>query len=250
MVITFPASTRRGHEARGRDLPESEFRADAVRVSAVTAMSPVLDDLSLKFAMWAGQTGKTCLDVGCGVGLASVAALARGGRMVAADPDPVLLQQLLASVPVQQYARLAVRIAGLPELDFKQSGFAGVHVARVLHLLDGPAIRDSLAKFFRWLYPHGKLFVSALTPLGSFWQRFQPEYIRRATAGSEWPGYIEDLSQFHVTARKGVPCHLLDESLLSREMQTAGFVIENTLRYSLPWEPEQICCSVIARCTP
>jgi len=142
MVITFPVANRRAHEARGRELAEPEFRTDTVRVSAVTAMSPVLDDLSLKFAMWAGQTGKTCLDVGCGAGLASVAALARGGRIVAADPDPALLQQLLASVPVQQYARLAVRIAGLPELDFKQSGFAGVHLARVLRANSQAALEN------------------------------------------------------------------------------------------------------------
>jgi ubiquinone/menaquinone biosynthesis C-methylase UbiE len=245
MVITFPVPPRRTQDSRAPGWSDPELR-----LSAITDMSPVLDDLSLKFAMWAGQTGKACLDVGCGAGIAAVAALARGGRIVAADPDPALLQQLLARVPVQQYARLAVRTAALPELDFKQCGFAGVHVARVLHVLDGRAIRLSLAKFFRWLYPHGKLFVSALTPLGSFWHRFQPEFIRRATAGSEWPGYIEDLSQYHFTARKGVPCHLLDENLLSREMQTAGFVIESTLRYSLPWEPEQICCSVIARCAP
>jgi SAM-dependent methyltransferase len=213
-------------------------------------MSPALDELSLKFAMWAGQSGKTCLDIGCGAGLASVAALARGGRVVAVDPDPLLIQRLRARVPVQQSARLAVRIAGLPELEFKESGFAGVHVSRVLHTLDGPAIQTSLAKFFSWLYPHGRLFVSALTPLGSFWQPFHPEFLRRVTTGAPWPGYIEDLSQFHITRERGVPCHLLDENVLGREMQTAGFVIETTLRYSLPWEPEQICCSMIARCAP
>ncbi len=240
MVITFPVAPRRGTESGG----------DAVRVSAISAMSPALDDLSLKFAMWAGQSGKTCLDVGCGTGLATIAALARGGRVVAADPDPGQMQQLLAHVPVQQYARLAVRTGGLPDLEFKESGFAAVHAARVLHVLDGPAIRVSLGKFFRWLYPHGRLFLSALTPLGSFWQRFHPEFLRRVSAAAEWPGHIEDLSQFHVTADTGVSCHLLDETVLRREVRAAGFVIESTLRYSLPWEPAQICCSIIARCAP
>ena len=240
MVITFPVLPRRAPDLRG----------DAWRASALNAMSPALDELSLKFAMWAGQSGKACVDIGCGAGLASAAALARGGRVVAVDPDPSMIQQLRARVPVQQYARLDVRTAGLPELEFKESGFAAVHVARVLHMLDGPAIQVSLSKFFRWLYPHGKLFVSALTPLGSSWQLFHPEYLRRVTSGAAWPGYIEDLSRFHVMAEKGVSCHLLDENVLGREMQTAGFVIEATLRYSLPWEPEQICCSMIARCAP
>ncbi len=216
----------------------------------MSAMSPALDDLSLKFAMWAGHCGKACLDVGCGSGLVAAAALARGGRVVAVDPDPALIQQLLARVPVQQYARLAVRTVGLPDLEFKESGFAAVHVARVLHHLDGAAIQASLGKFFRWLYPHGKLFVSALTPLGSFWRPFHSEFMRRTANGAQWPGYIQDLSQFQPTAAKGVACHLLDEHVLGREMQTAGFEVETTLRYSLPWEPEQICCSMIARCAP
>ena len=238
MIITFPVPPRRG----------TEPAADDLRLSAISAMSPVLDDLSLKFAMWAGQSGATCLDVGCGSGLATIAALARGGRVVAADPDPTQIRQLLARVPVQQYARIAVRTGGLPELEFKESGFAAVHIARVLHLMDGQSIQVSLRKFFRWLYPHGKLFISALTPLGSFWERFHPEFLRRIADGSEWPGHIADLSQFHVTADKGIPCHLLDETVLGREVQAAGFAIESTLRYSLPWEPSQICCSMIARC--
>lgn len=240
MVISFPVPPRRE--------PEPFF--DSVRPSPVGAMSPALDDLSLKFAMWAGQCGGTCLDAGCGTGLATVAALARGGHVVAADPDPAQIRQLLASVPVQQYARIAVRSGGLPDLEFKGSHFMGVHAARVLHLLPGEAIRSSLRKFFRWLHPEGKLFISALTPLGSFWQRFHPEFLRRLADGVEWPGYIEDVSQFHASVEKGVRCHLLDEAILARELQTAGFTIESALRYSLPWEPSQICCSIIARCAP
>ena len=241
MLITFPVLPRRAPDLRGAGLRSAAL---------LNAMSPALDELSLKFAMWAGQSGKTCVDIGCGSGLASAAALARGGRVVAVDPDPSMIQELRARVPVQQYARLDVRTAGLPELEFKESGFAAVHVARVLHLLDGPDIQVSLAKFFRWLYPHGKLFVSALTPLGGFWQHFHPEFQRRVATGAAWPGYIADLSQFHVTSEQGAACHLLDDTVLGREMQTAGFVIETTLRYSLPWEPEQICCGMIARCAP
>ncbi len=153
-------------------------------------------------------------------------------------------------MPVQQYARLSVRTAKLPELEFKAAGFAGVHVARVLHRLDGDAIQSSLAKFFRWLYPHGKLFVSVLTPLGGFWRRFQPEYSRRVSGGARWPGYIEDLAQLQLAHARRVSCHLLDEVTLERELQHAGFAIEAISCYSLPWDPEQICCGLIARCAP
>ena len=215
--------------------------------SALEAMSPALDDLSLRFAMHAGQTNGTCLDVGCGTGLATAAALARGGHVVAVDPDSAACRELLARVPVEQYARLTVRTSSLPALDFMAPQFSAVHAARVLHNLGGLDIRASVAKFFRWLYPHGRLYVSALTPLGSFWKRFQPEYARRVRLGSEWPGYMSDAARLQATGTRKV-CHLLDENVLRRELCDAGFVIEHLSRYSLPWEPTQICCGVVARC--
>ena len=118
-------------------------------------MSPALDDLSLRFAMHAGQTNGTCLDVGSGTGLATAAALARGGHIVAVDPDPVACRELLARVPVEQYARLTVRTSSLPELDFVAPQFVAVHAARVLHNLSGLDVRASVAKFFAGSIPTG-----------------------------------------------------------------------------------------------
>jgi ubiquinone/menaquinone biosynthesis C-methylase UbiE len=229
-------------------LPAREDLFEDTTPSPLEAMSPALDDLSLRFAMHAGQTNGTCLDVGCGTGLATAAALARGGHVVAVDPDSIACRELLARVPVEQYARLTVRTSGLQPLDFMAPRFSAVHAARVLHNLGGQELRASVAKFFRWLYPHGRLYVSAFTPFGSFWKRFQPEYSRRVRLGSEWPGYMSDVARLQATGTRKV-CHLLDENVLRRELCGAGFVIEHISRYALPWEPAQICCGIVARCS-
>jgi len=212
-------------------------------------MSPALDELSLKFAVMTRSAKRAVLDVGCGDGLATAAALARGGHVLAVDPDQVALRKLLVRVPSQHYRRLNVRVGALPELDFKVAQFPAVHAARVLHLLDPEDLHAMLRKFFRWLYPDGKLFLSALTPAGRFWHPFHAEYFRRRMAQERWPGLIRHPSHIlpHWTG-PDTPIHLIDEPLLAREVEAAGFGIEDVHRYALPWDSDQICCACIARC--
>jgi hypothetical protein len=35
--------------------------------------------------------------------------------------------------------------------------------------------------------------------------------------------------------------------VLLRELEAAGFIIEEISSYSLPWDAEQRCCAVVAR---
>lgn len=201
-------------------------------------MSPRLDELSLKFAIFASRCERPSLDIGCGDGVATAALLERGARVVAVDPDEEATQRLLARVPHEQHPRVSVRTAQLPAVDFMVTPFAAVHVSRVLQELDGLAIRCSFRKFFRWLYPDGKLFLSAFTPHGFAWRRLRAEFIRRHTAGAPWPGYF---------GTRGQAVHLLDERTLRRELEDAGFQIEEAGCYTLPWDSNQVCCGVVAR---
>jgi SAM-dependent methyltransferase len=212
-------------------------------------MTPVLDELSLKFLIWARDAAGDCLDIGCGNGLAAAAAVARGCRLVAFDPDEQALEWLRSQVPPVQHARLKTHVGQLPHIDFKTAHFAAIHVARVLHCLTAGELEQSLRKFFRWSYPNGKLFISALTPLGSFWQPFQLEFQRRVAAQLRWPGYITDASQFCAQwAGSTDSIHLLDERVLCRELESAGFIVEEVKCSPLPWDREQVCCAVVARC--
>jgi SAM-dependent methyltransferase len=215
----------------------------------VQQMSPALDQLSLEFVIWSRTSERPCLDVGCGTGVAAAAVVARGGRIVAFDPDSRALDDLRLRIPVEQHARLKTRLGRLPALDFKIAQFGAVHVARVLHLLDIHDLQQSLRKFFRWTYPTGKLFISALSPSGRFWKPYETEYVRRVREGAQWPGYVEDLAQhFPNWDGWGEPIHLLDERVLRRELEAAGFALEALSCYRLPWDEAQMCWAVIARC--
>lgn len=212
-------------------------------------MSPALDSLSLKFAIYLRNSKFDGLDVGCGEGIATIAALARGGHVMALDRDPAVLHRLLARVPSEQYRRLKIRAASIPEVDFKFAHFSAVHASRVLHFLPPHALQSTLRKFFRWLYPEGKLFVSVLDPRGAYWRSLRADYAHRTMLGERWPGYIEALSPLMPEWRgTDTAVHLLDESVLSRELQASGFIVDELTSYALPWDADQLCTAVVARC--
>ena len=212
-------------------------------------MSPALDDLSMRFALFARTCVGDVLDMGCGDGIATAAALARGARVYAVDADRALLQHLLTRIPPVHTPRLKVRIGSLPSVNFKYPRFSAVHVSRVLQFLDPLALQRSMQKFLHWLYPDGKLFLSTLTSAGDYWQFAESEIVRRKLARDPWPGYLEDVRRLRPSwdgASDAV--HLLDEPILRRELETAGFEIEYTHVYPLPWDSDQMCCAVVARC--
>jgi ubiquinone/menaquinone biosynthesis C-methylase UbiE len=180
-----------------------------------------LEPLSLQFVICAQAIDATALDVGCGDGVATIALLARGGHVVAVDPDAAALHRLVERVPTEQCQRLKVRLGRLPDIDFKVANFGAIHAAHVLHLLDPVSVGQSLGKFYRWLYPKGKLFVSALTPAGA---------LQAARAGSMQPGRL----------------YPLDEQTLCRAISAAGFAIEESATYVPQWRRTQECCAVIA----
>ena len=201
------------------------YQADVVHQNLTFRVAPTLDPLSLQFVIWAQAADGHALDIGCGEGLATRALLARGGHVVAVDPDATVLHRLVEHVPGEQCRRLKVRLGQLPDIDFKLAQFAAIHAARVLHLLDPVSLQPSLRKFYRWLYPEGKLFVSVLTPKGA---RHVLEMEPHAPA---WP-----------------PIHPLDEGALQDYLSAVGFVIEDSMTY-LPSPSEAYeCCGVIARC--
>jgi ubiquinone/menaquinone biosynthesis C-methylase UbiE len=218
---------------------------------ATDRMSPTLDDLTIRFATYARNSKLDVLDIGCGDGIATAAVLQRGGHVLAVDANPGALHQVLARVPSEQYRRLKVRVGRVPTLDFKFAHFAAIHVARVFHLLTPTELQVSLKKFYRWAYPSGKLFLSALTPAGAFWEPLETEIARRKSAQEQWPGYIEDVTRF-IPAWNGqsASVHLIDHAVMRREIEAAGFEIEHLSSYPLPWDHDQVCLAVVARCGP
>lgn len=212
-------------------------------------MSPLLDDLSMRFVLHARGVQGDVLDMGCGDGIATAAALTRGARLYAVDPDLSSLHHLLARVPPVHAPRLKVRLGSLPSVNFKYPRFSAVHASRVFQFLDPLGVQRSLQKFFHWLYPDGKLFLSTLTSAGEYWDFAQSEFVHNKLAEDPWPGYLPDVRSLRPHWEGASDAvHLLDEPVLRRELGAAGFEIEYINTYPLPWDFDQMCCAVVARC--
>jgi len=226
MPLSFPATRR----------VQPDWHWSAGNQPSGLGMSPRLDPLTHRFAMWAGRRyGTTCADIGCGAGIATAAALVRGARVIAVDPDTTRIQPLLAQLAVQDHARIDLRSGELPDLKLAPGSLTAIHVARVFHLLDGREIRESLRRFSEFLRRDGKLFISVLTPEGEYWAKFRQDYERRCAFNETWPGAADSRRP-----------HLLDQHVLERELTLAGFGVEEFLSFPLAWDPSQICCGVVA----
>lgn len=192
-------------------------------------MSEALDAFSAKFASYAGDVGHEVLDLGCAYGVATLAALEAGARVMACDMEAGHIEVLEERVSPELRGRLRTCVGALPLIDFPDHAFGAVLCSRVLHFLRDHEVQASLSAMAGWLRPGGKLFLVADTPYTGFWQSTAPAYERRKAAGEEWPGFIEDLAPLlGGKLPDGMLPYLnpMDPDLLVRECERAGLDIE------------------------
>lgn len=76
--------------------------------------------------------------------------------------------------------------------------------------------------------------MQAATPYQGVWAGFAEEYARRVAAGEAWPGMMEKVSAYVAhRQRSQMPrwLHLLDDVVLRREAEGAGFEVERCWLY-------------------
>jgi SAM-dependent methyltransferase len=216
-------------------------------------MTEGLDAYSLEFTRFAGTVTGEVLDIGCAYGVATLAALASGARVLAADMDPRHLEVLLGRVPAGQRPRLRTVTATLPDADFPAERFDALLAARVLHFLRPEEVERVALKMFQWLAPGGRLFIVADSPYAGPWYKAATEYERRKLHGERWPGFLEDYRQFLPagTDMSGQPRSInpMDPDILRRLATESGFVVEKAafLAGSTPKSPPNAHAGVIAR---
>lgn len=185
-----------------------------------------LGAVSLEFVEWAAGCGGVVLDVGAGYGAAARAAAARGARVVAND---------LEVGSLGEGAGFEVKLGRFPRgLEFEDGSLAGVHASNVLHFLTGRQVREGFRKMARWVRPGGRVYVQAATPYQGVWGEFGAEYEGRVAAGVEWPGLMEKVSDWvSHRQRSQMPgwIHLLDDVVLRREAERAGFRVLKAWMY-------------------
>ena len=213
----------------GPHLPDSPVEGLIPTMNNTGWMTEKMDSYSADFAEYAGTADGEVLDIGCAYGIATLAALENGARVLACDMDPRHLEVLYARVPEQLRGRYRSKAATMPAVDFPQGSFAAILAARVLHFLNGTDIEVTVRKMKDWLIPGGRLYLVADSPYTGPWAPQAGEYERRKSEGDAWPGYVADYASF-------LPAHVdpaehpdfinpLDPDILKRVCTNAGLEV-------------------------
>ena len=189
--------------------------------------SDQLSALSILFVNFSRDCDAPVLDIGAGLGSASLAALAAGAGVIANDLDDGPLQQLSE--------RLQVRPGRFPrELHFEPGTLGAVHASNVFHFLTGNQLEYGFRAIARWLQPGGQVFVQAATPYQLPFAGFLPEYERRLKSAEKWPGWIPKISVYsshRQLSQMPRALHLLDDIVLTRAAAAAGLETDRAWLY-------------------
>lgn len=195
-----------------------------------------LGEVSELFVEFAAKAGGPVLDLGAGYGAASEAAVRAGAPMVIAnDLERRHLEELEARLGPEERVRLRTKTGRFPrEIEFEDGSLWAAHASNVFHFLTPRQVSEGFRKLSRWLRPGGRIFVQAATPYQGVWAGFAAEYGRRVAGGNAWPGVVEKVSEY-VTHRQRSQMprwiHLLDDVVLRREAEAAGFEVERAWLY-------------------
>jgi SAM-dependent methyltransferase len=210
-------------------LPESYVEGLIPTLNKTGWMTEALDPYSQDFARYAGSIEDEVLDIGCAYGVATLAALENGARVLACDIEPRHLEILANRTPTKHRNRLSTQPGKLPDVDFPAASFGAILAARVLHFLTGEQIETTVAKMFDWLRPGGRLYLIADTPYTGPWYVHADRYAERKKAGEPWPGFVDDYKALLPagTDPEGHPEFInpLDPDILVRVCRDAGFAI-------------------------
>lgn len=193
-------------------------------------MIRTLDRLSSEFVHFAasGAPGPA-LDVGAAYGVATLAALEQGARVIANDIEPRHLEILATRVPAEHRERLTLRPGAFPDDVAVEAGSLGAALAaRVLHMFDGPQVERSADMLFRALAPGGKAFVISEASTFFRYPQLREKYDAQLSSGQVWPGFVTGVRELLPEEAEHVPdqVHFLTPRVLTQVFSEAGFVVE------------------------
>lgn len=192
-------------------------------------MEEDLNDVSKSFAEDSSKMKGLSLDVGCAYGIASIAALKNGAKVLASDMDQAHLDILLKETPEELQSNLTTKAGTLPNIDFENESFISIHCSRTLHFLTPDELIETLGNMYKWLQPGGQIYLITDTCFSGPWKNYLPQFEKNLEAGEPFPGFIENVLDCLPVPRlpKGMTPHMncLDPDTLARECRAAGFDI-------------------------
>ena len=192
-------------------------------------MTTHLDPYSLAFVDYASKIQGPVLEIGAAYGVATLAALSKGARIICND---LSTEHLLCVQQAAVCQHLDVSKLYLMPGDIRDSISLPAHflnailICRVLHFFSGPQIESFLAKAYQCLKPGAKIFIIAETPYLGFLSSFISKYEKNVKLGLKWPGYIRNLKDYIADLHLPKMINSMDVFILKRVLLQQGFLIE------------------------
>ena len=182
------------------------------------------------------------LDIGAGLGVATLPLLKAGARVIANDIDEAHLSGIAQGVAeIGQTAALTTVLGKFPEaLTFR--GLDAVHCSNVLHFLRGDEIIAGSQRIYEWLKPGGKIFIQVGTIFAGHIRKFAPEFERRRRKGVIWAGETDRAKDFVLPQFRHLTpdfMNYLDGPPLVEAFERAGFQTEQAWYYTRHGLPEE-----------
>lgn len=191
-----------------------------------------------EFVEFSSHCKKPVLDIGCGFGVSSLAALNMGASVIAFDLAQEHLRVLKDNTSPERRHHLITKVGRFPDdLDFEANSLSAVHASMILHFLTGEEIIAGLKQCYNYLEPGGQLFLGVMTPyLGIYdTKKLCAEYDSRITQSKKWPGYISHIPFVKEEWRNQLPpfAHFFKVDTAVKFVTEAGFEVEVAYYYTL-----------------
>ncbi len=200
----------------------------------------VLNEVSSLFIDECRLRQGTVLDIGAGLGVASLAALETGARVIANDADMGQLESIAERSGAAR-ERLQLQKGRFPyKLKLEEESLDAAHASHVFHFLTGRQLEIGAESLHWWLKPGGRVFAVAATPYFGPFASFAAEYETRVGRAEAWPGWVENtraITEHRLMSQVPKSIHLLDDKTLTRVFAGAGFEVERCWmfrRHDLP----------------
>jgi SAM-dependent methyltransferase len=183
------------------------------------------------------------IDIGAGLGVATLPALAAGAFVIANDISEPHLQAIgKDATRAGTRDRLELLKAALPDLPHV-GALDAAHASNVLHFLTGPEMEKAVAWIWDSLKPNGRAYIQVQSPYCGHFQAFLPEYFRRKKLDLQWPGEMYNAREFaSPEVREMTPqfTHVMEADHARGLFERAGFGVEYCDYYRRPGLPK-IC---------
>jgi hypothetical protein len=203
-----------------------------------------LNEYSRRFVDAASGCTAPVIDIGAAFGVCTLPALAAGATVIACDIEPRHLDALVRAVPAADRARLVPLVAAFPDGPrFADGSIGAAHAANLLNYLTGAELEEAAALLFRMLVPGARVYTVSGTPYAANVREFIPVYEERRRSGATWPGEARGLPGMCADPTvQNLPdfLHLLDDEVLARVFEGAGFEIEEACMYNRAGLPDYL----------